>query len=68
MSLQAQNYLSLTIAVTLAGIGAVTAITPEALGLDPVVGRWLGVVVAMLGAIQTQMRQVTGPRLKGEEG
>ncbi len=68
MSVQAQNYLSLAIAVTLAGIGAVTAITPEALGLDPVVGRWLGVVVAMLGAVQTQMHQVTRPRLKGEEG
>ncbi len=68
MSVQAQNIVSLAIAAVLAGIGAITAITPEALGLDPVVGRWLGVVVAVLGAIQTQLHQVTGPRLKGEEG
>ncbi len=67
MSVQAQNYLSLAIAAVLAGIGVITAGTPEAFGLSPIVGRWLGVVVAMLGVVQVRMHQVTPARLKGEE-
>ena len=67
MSVQVQNYLSLAIAAILAGIGVIMAGSPESFGLDPIVVRWLGVVVAVLGAIQTQMPHVTGARLAGKE-
>lgn len=67
MSLRVQNIVSLAIAATLAGIGVVMAGTPESFGLDAIVVRWLGVVVAVLGAMQTQLHQVTGPRLAGKE-
>lgn len=67
MSVQVQNYISIAIAATLAGIGVILVGEPSTYGLDPIVVRWLGVVVAVLGALQTQMHQVTGPRLTGKE-
>ncbi len=68
MSVQAQNYLSIAIAVTLAGINAITAIDPTALGIGSIAVRWLGILGIMLAALQPFLHQVTGPRLKGEEG
>ncbi len=68
MSVQAQNYLSIAIAVTLAGINAITAIDPTALGVGPIAVRWLGIVGIMLAALQPFLHRVTPERLKGEEG
>ena len=67
MSLQLQNYLSIAIAVVLAGIGVIMAGKAEDFGLSPVAVRWLGVVVAMLGAVQPFLHQVTPDRLQGKE-
>lgn len=67
MSRQAQNVLSIAIAVVLAGLGVVMAGKPEDFALNPVVVRWLGVVVVMLSALQTQLGRVTVARLKGKE-
>ena len=68
MSIRAQNILSIVVAVTLAGINAVTAIDPTALGIGPIAVRWLGIVGIMLAALQPLLHQVTPARLKGEEG
>lgn len=67
MSMRAQNITSIVIAAVLAGIGVIMAGTPESFGLNPIIVRWLGVVVAILGAVQTQMHRITPERLKGEE-
>ncbi len=67
MSVQAQNILSIVIAVMLAGINAITVLDPTALEISPVVVRWLGILGIMLAALQPFLHQVTGPRLKGEE-
>lgn len=67
MTVQAQNIVSLGIAAVLAGIGVIMTGTPESFGLEPTAVRWLGVIVAVLSVVQTQLRQVTGARLKGEE-
>jgi hypothetical protein len=67
-SLQLQNIASIVIAVTLAGINAVTAFDPTALGVTPVAVRWLGIVGIMLAALQPLLHQVTPDRLAGKEG
>lgn len=67
MTIQAQNYLSIGIAVLLAGINAIIVLDPALLGLSPVIARWIGIAGIMLAALQLAMRQVTPSRLKGEE-
>lgn len=67
MSMRAQNITSIGIAVVLAGLNAITVLSPETLGLSPIAVRWLGIVGIMLAALQPFLHQVTGPRLKGEE-
>lgn len=66
MSYQAQNMLSIAIAASLAGIGVIMAGKPEDFLLTPAVVRWLGVVVAVLGVVQTQLSRVTKDRLSGK--
>lgn len=67
MSVQAQNILSIAIAVTLAGINAILVLDPTTLGITPVVVRWLGIVGIMLAALQPALHRVTPERLAGKE-
>ena len=56
----AQRYLSIAVAVVLAGIGVVQAANPADFGLTPVAVRWLGVATAMLGVLATVLPSVRG--------
>ena len=55
---------STVIAMVIAGIGAVMALAPEDLGLSPVMVRWLGVVLVMLGPVAARLPAVTARGLR----
>jgi hypothetical protein len=60
MSYATQRYLSIAVAMTLAGWALVQVADPADFGLTPVIVRWLGVVMAMLGVGQGFLPSVRG--------
>lgn len=53
--------LSIAVAVGLAMLAAVQLADPESLGISPVAVRWLGIVAAGLGILQTFLPKAQGP-------
>lgn len=60
MSYQTQRYVAIAVAVLLAGLAVIQVADPADFGLSPVMARWLGVVVAMLGVLATFLPSVRG--------
>ena len=63
----AQWWGAIVTAILLVAIGAIQSVGPEQLGIPAVAFRWLGVVAAMLAAVQAFLPKVQSPPVENYE-